>query len=71
VVLVVIYFCVNFSGIAAGSQTLLTSQPSFGLESDLTCVFFLNLSLLKQSQKPTLSFLSSQETEENEQGTGF
>lgn len=50
---------------------LLTSQPGFGLESVLSCAFFLNLSLLKRSQKPTLSFLSSRETEENEQGAGF
>lgn len=50
---------------------LLTSQPGFGLESVLSCAFFLNLSLLKCSQKPTLSFLSSWETEENEQDAGF
>lgn len=67
----VIYFCINFSEIQARSQMLLTSEPGFGLESVLSRVFFLNLSLLKRSQEPTLSFLSSQETEENEQGTGF
>lgn len=68
VCLVIICFCINFS---ACSQTLPSSQQGFGLESVLSCAFFLNLSLLKHCQMPTLSFLSSQETEENGQGSGF
>lgn len=69
--LVIICFCINFSGVQACSQTLPSSQPGFGLESVLSCAFFLNLSLLKHCQMPTLSFLSSQETEEKGQGSGF
>lgn len=38
---------------------LLASQAGLGLESVPSCAFFLNLSLLKCSQEPTLSFLSS------------
>lgn len=69
--LVIICFCINFSGVPACSQMPPSSQPGFGLDSVLSCAFFLNLSLLKYCQMPTLSFLSSQETQENRQGSGF